>query len=205
MVILRTQPYNMSKNLLIITSVFIGLTSCNSGNNSASGKTDSTTKESKTVEKVKDAATGMDDIKETLTSLTPISAEDLKKLLPEQLGGASPSNAEVENSSGVNIASADYKLNDSTAITLSIIDCAGPAGVGIYTTQHLGMAAAEGETEEEYTKAVTINGNKGYEHCYKDDSNDCSIVWFTGNRYLVSIEGLAAAPLKQLAGQIKIK
>jgi hypothetical protein len=192
----------MIKKYTLPCLLALALLACNSdkkseGNSKAAA-------ENKAVEKVTAAAADIEDVKESLGKLTPIASDELKKMLPEKLSGAIAENAEVENSSGVNIASADYKINDSTAITLSIIDCAGPAGVGIYTTQHLGMAAAEGETEDEYTKAVSINGNKGYEHCYKED-NDCSIVWFAGGRYLVSIEGVAADKLKQLAGEVKIK
>ncbi|MEN9549118.1 MAG: hypothetical protein RIR12_1709 [Bacteroidota bacterium] len=191
---------------LILYFVALSLLACNIDKKNKTGTKDSevTTNENKSVEKVNAAAASIQNVKENLGTLSPISNEELQKMLPVKIAGALAENTTVENSSGVNIASADYKINDSTAISLSIIDCAGPAGVGIYTTQHLGMAAAEGETEDEYTKAVSINGNKGYEHCYKED-NDCSIVWFAGGRYLVSIEGVAADKLKQLAGEVKIK
>jgi hypothetical protein len=192
--------------LMLITSLFI-ISACNSagGNKEkAAPSADSTAKADADAEKIKEAAAAIDDTKEALSKLTPVSAEDLKKLLPQTISGAAQENGETENSSGANIASADYKINDSTAITLSIIDCAGPAGVGIYNTQHLGMAAAEGETEEEYTKAITINGDKGHEHCIKED-NDCTLVWFTANRYLVLLEGESAANLKKIAGELKIK
>jgi hypothetical protein len=192
----------MIKKYTLPCLLALALLACNSDKKNEGNSKAAT--ENKAVEKVTAAAAGIEDVKESLGKLTPIASDELKKMLPEKLSGAIAENAEVENSSGVNITSADYKINDSTAITLSIIDCAGPAGVGIYTTQHLGMAAAEGETEDEYTKAVSINGNKGYEHCYKED-NDCSIVWFAGGRYLVSIEGVAADKLKQLAGEVKIK
>lgn len=192
----------MIKKYTLPCLLALALLACNSDKKSEGNSKSAA--ENKAVEKVTAAAAGIEDVKESLGKLTPIASDELKKMLPEKLSGAIVENAEVENSSGVNIASADYKINDSTAITLSIIDCAGPAGVGIYTTQHLGMAAAEGETEDEYTKAVSISGNKGYEHCYKED-NDCSIVWFAGSRYLISIEGVAADKLKQLASEVKIK
>jgi hypothetical protein len=197
----------MNRLFLILTSSLFIISACNDskGSNEKTNTGGGTaTKENADAEKVKEAAASIDNTKEQLGKLTPISAEELKKLLPQTLAGAAQENGEVENSSGVNISTADYKINDSTAITLSIIDCAGPAGVGIYTTQHLGMAAAEGETEEEYTKAISINGDKGFENCSKED-NECTIVWFTSNRYLVSIEGVAAKELKKIAGELKIK
>lgn len=194
----------MNKKLLIVCLIASGAIACNSGSSTGNKNSDSTTKEEKAVEKVKEAASGIEEVKGALGKLVPISTDDLRKLLPSQISGVAPNSTEVENSSGVNIATANYKLDDTTVITLSIIDCAGPAGVGIYNSQHLSLAAAEGETENEYTKAVKVNGDKGYEHCTKDD-NMCSLAWFTGGRYLVSIEGVPTDRLKQLAGEVKIK
>jgi hypothetical protein len=70
--------------------------------------------------------------------------------------------------------------------------------------QFLSMVNAQQETDEEYTKATTINGQQGFEHCYKEE-NDCTIAWFAGGRYLVSLEGISADALKQAARSIQIK
>ncbi len=197
----------MNKLMFSFIACALFLSACDNNKNSVektSSSQDTAAKAKEDEKKVKEAAADLGDVKEELAKLSPISGDELKKLLPQTLIGSNQENGGVENSSGVNIASADYKLNDSMSLTLSIIDCAGPAGVGIYTTQHLGMAAAEGETEEEYTKAITINGDKGFENCTKED-NECALVWFTANRYLVSLEGASAAELKKIAGELKIK
>ena len=62
------------------------------------------------------------------------------------------------------------------------------------------------ETAEEYTKSIDINGGKGFEHCDKT-SNECAVVFFTGNRFLVTLEGdkIGAAALKQVTSVLKIK
>lgn len=192
------------KYVILMITAFGFLTSCGNGEgDKATVNKDSLAKVQADEEKVKKAEEGIEKAKTALDQLTPLSEADLKKLLPETLGGGAAENASVENNSGVNIATADYKISDSNTVTLSVIDCAGSAGVGIYTRQFLGMATALQDTDEEYTKETSIAGNKGYEHCSKED-NDCVINWFTGNRYLVSLEGYDASVLKKLAAELKL-
>jgi hypothetical protein len=194
----------MKQIFVAIATIFLFIGCENGGGEKTTVNKDSLDKIAAEEEKVKKAEEGMEKAKADLDKLTPLGEDDLKKLLPQTLGGGPIENASVENNSGVNIATADYKVSDSNSVTLSIIDCAGSAGVGIYTRQFLGMATALSETDEEYTKEITIAGNKGYEHCTKED-NDCVMNWFAAGRYLVSLEGYDAAVLKKLAGELKLK
>lgn len=155
---------------------------------------------------MKDAAENMEKMKDELGKLTPLSLEQLKALIPETLMGASRTSYDVNSSAGAGMATGDYQLNDSTEVKLSIYDCAGPGGAGIYSLQYMGLLNFQQENDEEYTKSVEINGLKGFEHCEKA-SNDCTITYFTGGRFLVSLEGdnVGAAALKEAASQLKIK
>ena len=55
------------------------------------------------------AAAEMEKTKEELSKLTPLSAEELKALVPEQLMGATHSDLDVNAAMGASVASADYK------------------------------------------------------------------------------------------------
>lgn len=158
-----------------------------------------------------DAATealtgGMEKKKEELMKLTPLPADQLKAMLPETFMGAARTNDEVNSSNGANLATAEYPINDSITVTLSIYDCAGSAGSGIYNMQFMALAGFQQETEEEYTKSVEIAGNSGFEQCDKT-TNDCRVSFFAADRYLVTLQGekLGAPALKHAAAQLKLK
>lgn len=157
-------------------------------------------------EQMQNAAQDMQKIKEELGNLTPLTADQLKALVPEQLMGADRTNLDVADAMGASVANADYKINDSTDIKLSIIDCAGPGGAGIYSMQYLGMFSFQEEDEEEYTKTIDFNGGKAFENC-KKTRNDCTLTYFSGGRFLITLEGdnVGIEALKDVAKGLKIK
>ncbi len=156
--------------------------------------------------KMQEAAQDMQKIKEELGNLTPLSADQLKALVPEQLMGAVRTDLDVAAAMGASTASADYKINDSTDIKLSIIDCAGPGGAGIYSMQYLGMYNFQEEDEDEYTKTIDFNGGKAFENC-KKKRNECTLTYFSGGRFLISLEGdnVGIDVLKDAALALKLK
>jgi hypothetical protein len=196
----------MIRIFTILFGVLVFLVSC--GESGSEGKeninTDSLDKVKAEEEKIKQAAEQVDKVKTALDKMTPLSQEELKALLPATLSGGSQENGEVENNAGVNIASADYAVNDSTKITLTIFDCAGSAGAGIYNQQYLSLAGSLKDSEDEYTKEISVSGQKGYEYCDKVEL-DCVVSWFAAGRYLVTLEGSNVALLKKAANEIRIK
>jgi hypothetical protein len=152
------------------------------------------------------AAEDMEKQKEKLGSLSPLSADQLKAMIPEQLMGTPRTDLDVADAMGASVASADYKINDSTKIELSIIDCAGPGGTGLYNTQYLGMLNIQEEDEEEYTKTIDFNGGKAFENCKKDRIK-CTLTYFGGGRFLIALEGdnVGIDALKQAAKGLDIK
>ncbi len=198
----------MKPYLVVLLVVAISLASCDSSNSSGKSdkiNADSLAKENAAAEKIKAAEEASEKTKDELAKLLPFTETELKALLPETLMEGSQADAEVSSSSGAFSASAKYEISDSSAVTLTIFDCGGPEGVGIYNMQYLSMVNAEEETDEEYTKPVTINGNKGMEHCDKI-TNDCTLTWFS-KRFLITLEGenTGAAKLKQAAAGLKLK
>ncbi len=155
---------------------------------------------------IQHAAEDMEKQKIELEKLTPLSLDQLKALLPETLMGVPRKSFEANASMGAGLVIGRYEINDSTDVKLNIWDCGGPAGAGIYGMQFMTMLNIQQESDEEYTKTIDFNGGKAYEHCNKRN-NDCTLNYFTGGRYLVTLEGnhVDAAALKQAASGLNIK
>lgn len=156
--------------------------------------------------KLKDAAKDMEQLKEELTKLTPLTADELKTLVPQELMGAIASDIEVNAAMGASVATANYKINDSTDLKLEIVDCAGPGGAGIFGLQYINMLNINSDDEEEYVKTIDFNNGKAFENC-KKNRNRCTLAYFSGNRFLVSLRGdnVGIDALKDLAKGLKIK
>ena len=199
----------MKQLSLFLLAAIVLLAACN--NNKSKDTTTFASengKEKVTVDmkQLQNAAGEMEKQKAELEKLTPLTIDQLKALIPEKLMGATRTNYEATSAMGASLAKGDYKINDSTEVRLNIYDCAGPGGAGIYSLQYLGMMNMEQDSDEEYTKTIDFNGGKAFEHCEKV-SNDCTITWFTGGRFLVSLEGdhIGADALKQAARGLNIK
>ncbi len=189
---------------LFLLVIALQIMSCE--NKKKTSDTGTTGKEKTDTKKKDDAVTDEQAVKDSLEKMTPLSLEKFSALVPEQLMGASRSNNNVSAAMGANLATADYVLNDSTTIDLSIYDCAGPGGAGIYSTQYQSMINSPQESDEEYTKTTDLMGGKAYEHCEKA-TNNCSLTWFARDRFLVILEGEHVRPdiLKQAARALNIK
>ena len=156
--------------------------------------------------KMEKASAEMQKMSEDLQKLSPLSLDQLKAMIPEELMGGKRSSYNATSAMGTGVVNAEYKINDSTDIKLMVYDCAGPGGAGIYSMQYLGMFNMESENEHEYTKTIEFNGGKAIEKCQKD-RNDCSLTYFTGTRFLVELEGdnVGINGLKQAANSLNIK
>jgi hypothetical protein len=198
----------MKKICFASLSLLLLLTACNNNKTASEGAgTGKDTLAAADAQKTSDAATAaMDKQKEELEKLSPVSLDVLKGMLPETFMGGSRTNLDANSNNGASLATGEYAINDSMQVVVNIFDCAGPGGAGIYTMQFQSLESSQQETSEEYTKATSINGNKGYEHCDKV-SNDCTVTYFTANRYLVVLEGkgVGAPALRAAAGQLKVK
>ena len=156
--------------------------------------------------KVKDAAKDMQQLKEELSNLTPLSPDELKAKVPEQLMDAAASDVDVNVAMGATVANADYKINDSTNLKLEIVDCAGPGGAGMFGMQYLDMINVNSDDKDEYVKTIDLNGGKAFESCKKKDIK-CSITFLSGNRFLVSLRGdnVGINALKDIAMKLNLK
>jgi hypothetical protein len=193
---------------LLISSVAIILLAAGCNNNKKPGDITIKGKDGESVtinpndlaEKANEVKAGM----EELQKLKPYTLDEMKTLVPAEIMGIPQSDHDAVSFSGVSQASAKYKMNDSTSIELSIMDCAGAAGYGMYTMRLL--ANFEQDNDEEYTKSTEFNGGKAVENC-KKKRNDCNFTFFSGNRFMVILDGnnVGIGKLKEIAGGLNIK
>ncbi len=199
----------MKINFRLLTVSILLLTGCNNkkSNNTSSGViNDSIDKLKIEAEKIQQATDDMQALKDELVKLSPLTAGELKAIFPTALINTPASEVEIGTAMGATSAEAKYIINDSTNIEISIIDCAGSGGAGIYSMQYLGMLNADQEDEEEYTKTIDFNGGKAFENCRKD-KNECTLTYFSSGRLLISLEGdnVGINTLKDVAMMLKLK
>ena len=158
------------------------------------------------VNQMQDAASEMQKATEDLQKLPPLSLDQLKALIPEELMGGKKTRYNATSAMGAGMATAEYKINDSMDIKLTLYDCGGPGGAGIYSMQYLGMMNMESESEDEYTKSIDFNGGRAFEQC-KKTRVECTLTYFAGGRFLVSLNGdnVNADGLKQAAKSLNVK
>jgi hypothetical protein len=149
----------------------------------------------------------MKDRSEELQKLTPLSLDELKAALPEEIMGAKKDNMEATKMAGLaNFSKADYRTNDSTKVELTIFDCAGTEGAGYYNMAFLGMMSFEKDNEDEYSKTTDFKGDRAIETCQKKRSH-CELTFFGKERYMVTLKGdnVGMDTLKKIGGDLNLK
>jgi hypothetical protein len=196
----------MKKASSLILAAVLLLAACNNNKPKTATITTDDGKVTFDANKMQSAAEDMEKQKKELEKLSPLTIDQLKAMIPETLMGAKRTNFQASTTMGAGLATGEYQINDSTNVKLNIYDCAGTAGAGIYSLQYLGMMNIQQESDDEYTKTVDFNGGKAYEHCNKS-SNECTITYFSGGRFLVTLEGdhVGADALKDAAKGLNIK
>jgi len=196
----------MRKLLFGATAFLLITAACK--NNKKPGDVTITEKDGETITvNTKDVAKNAEQMKsniEELQKLKPLSLEELKALIPAEIMGAKQDDYNAVNYAGYGQASARYKINDSAKINLNVIDCAGNAGAGLYNMRML--MNFEQDNENEYIKSTSFNDQKAIESC-KKKRNECSFTYFSGNRFMVVLEGdnVNIDQLKDVAKGLNIK
>jgi hypothetical protein len=145
---------------------------------------------------------------EELKKLTPLTLDQLKALLPEELIGMKRSNFNANTAMGFAVADATYKGegDENKELKLTIWDCAGEAGAGFYTLTYWSQFNMQSESDDGYTKSVSFNGGKAIES-YKKGQNQYNLTFTSGDRLLVSVEGenIGLDAVKQAAQSLSLK
>jgi hypothetical protein len=201
------------KQLLVYTfAASFVFTACNSGpkvksvEKNEDGTTTTTSYNVENLEKMSSNSDEMTTKMEELKKLQPLSLEQLKGLLPEELNGIKRTNYNTQNSMGYAIAEGDYQGEDNKGLKVVIYDCAGEAGAGMYSLTYWGAMNFQQESEKEYTKTIDFNGGKAIEN-FKKDANLSTLTYVANDRLVVVITGnnMDPAAVKDAAQKLSLK
>ena len=147
---------------------------------------------------------------ETLKKMTPLTNEELKALLPEELLGLKRKELSVGDNAMMQLASAEAKYSDGDQkkIKLEIMDGAGETGSAMVSILMMSFNMnKEKITETGYEKTAEINGNKAI---IKENSGEnyvnSSIQMVAKNRYLITLigDGISYDDLEKALNQLKL-
>ena len=159
---------------------------------------------------VNSAAAVSDDMQkkmEELKKLTPLTTDQLKTLLPEELMGLKRTSFNANSMMGFASAEARYKNeNDEKEIELNILDCAGEAGAGVYSLSYWTKMSMQSESDNGYTKTVDFDGNKAVE-TYDKAGDRYELTYVASDRLLVTMKGEKTGldAIKQAAQGLNLK
>lgn len=176
----------MKKLCIYFLSGFIFFSACKPKTTVTSD--DGNTKVSVDLENVQNTADEMNKKIEELKKLTPLTVAQLKAMLPEELLGIKRTNFNSTSAMGFATAEAEYQKDDTTSLHLTIWDCAGEAGSGIYALNYWTKMSMESESEDGYTKTVEFMGGKAIED-YKKYNEAYTLTYTSNDRLMVTMKG----------------
>lgn len=160
--------------------------------------------------KVSGSVNKMSENIETLKKLTPLTNEELKSVLPENLLGLKRFELSVGDASMMNLVSAEarYKDENNNRIELQLMDGAGETGSAMVSMMMLGLNVDKDKiTETGYEKSADIDGMHAIISEDKDGENVRSkIQLIAKNRYLMTLDGtgLSYEELKSALSEINM-
>ncbi|HVZ57399.1 MAG TPA: hypothetical protein VG870_12115 [Chitinophagaceae bacterium] len=179
----------MRRFLPLLLCAGLALAACKSRNTTTITSDDGKTKVKLDLTEASRASSDMEKKMEELKKLTPLTTDQLKAMLPDELLGMKRSSFNANSMMGFASADATYKkADDSQQIRLSIFDCAGEAGAGIYSLNYWTKMSVQSENEDGYTKTVDFNGQKAVESYHKSEDS-YELTYTAADRLLVTIRG----------------
>jgi len=143
---------------------------------------------------------------EELKKLTPLTLDQLKALLPEELNGMKRKEFNTSSALGYAFGQAKYEKDDTTEIELTIYDCAGEAGAGIYGLNYWTKMNMQSESSNGYTKTIDLSGTKAVES-FEKGSNQYTLTYTANERLLVVLTGrnTGTDALRNVAKNLNLK
>ena len=193
-------------SLLLMATVAIA--ACNSDKKISHTETSddgTTTTTSLDVADLSESADEITQKMEALKQLAPLTLDQLKALLPEEIAGIKRSSFNANTTMGFAMAEADYEKDDNTELKMMIYDCAGEAGSGIFGMSYWTKMNMQQESDDGYVKTVSFNGDKAVE-TYQKGSNESTLTYVVAERLLVTLTGhnMSADDLKSVGENLKL-
>lgn len=198
----------MKQLLFFATSLFF-FASCNNDKKiTTKEKNDdgTTTTTSYDLGNVEKNANDMTKKMEKLKALKPLSLDELKALLPEEIAGIKRTSFNTSSTMGFAVSQGEYKKDDSTEINVAIYDGAGEAGAGMYAMMYMTKLNMQSESSDGYTRTIDFKGEKAVE-TYEKASNQNTLTYLANDRLLVVLSGrnVDAQALREVAENLNLK
>jgi hypothetical protein len=155
-----------------------------------------------TVKKMEESANKAEDLKK----LTPLSIEQVKALIPNEVLGMPRTSFEGNSSAGYATAKGTYKGEGDKAVDIEVIDCAGEMGSMIYYGRFFSLWNFERSDDNGYEKTVDFNGGKSIEK-YSKSNERYELTSFANERFFVHVEGekVGLDDIKKVAKDLNLK
>jgi hypothetical protein len=125
---------------------------------------------------------------EELKKLPPLSIDQVKALIPNELLGMPRTSFDANSAAGYATAKGTYKGDGDKELNIEIIDCAGEMGSLIYNTRFFAFWNYQHEDDNGYEKTTDFNGGKAVEK-YTKSSERYELTSFSNDRFIVHVEG----------------
>ena len=197
------------KRVFISLLVFIAIAACKGRNDKITIKDEKGNKATIDVSSVSEAAKKIEENAneaEKLKKLTPLSIDQIKALIPEELLGMKRSSFSANSAMGVAVGEGTYKGDDDKQLKLEVIDCAGETGAAWYNMRFFALWNFQQEDDNGYQKTVDFNGGKAVEK-YSKSNDRYEFTYFSNDRFIVQLEGekVGLDAIKQVANNISLK
>lgn len=145
----------------------------------------------KALDKLADSAEDVEKIQKELEAKTPLSNDEMKTLVPEELDGMKRRSFTVGSplAVGMNMAEATYAKEEQEAVSLSILDGAGETGAGIVSLALMSLSMdREEQTESGFSKTTKIGGNRATVKENKGEGwVESELTTVISNRYIITL------------------
>ena len=199
----------MKRVFVSLMALCIVFAACKSRNDKITIKDEKGNKATIDVSGINEAAKKMEENAgeaEKLKKLTPLTIDQVKALIPNELLGMQRSSFSANSAMGVSVGKGTYKGDGDKELNIEIIDCAGEVGSTWYTMRYFSLWNFQQEDDNGYQKTIDFNGGKAIEK-YTKSNDRYELTYFGNDRFIVQIDGekVGLDGIKQVASNLNLK
>jgi len=199
----------MKRVLIFLSAIAIVFTACKGKSDKITIKDEKGNTASVSVSSINEAAKKIEENAnkaEELKKLPPLSIDQVKALIPNELLGMPRTSFDANSAAGYATAKGTYKGDGDKRLDVEIIDCAGEMGSLIYNTRFFAMWNYQHEDDNGYEKTVDFNGGKAVEK-YTKSNEQYELTSFSNDRFVVHVEGekVPLDDIRKVASNLNLK
>ena len=199
----------MKRIFVSLLAICIVFAACKGRNDKITVKDEKGNKATIDVSSVNEAAKKIEESAneaEKLKKLTPLSIDQVKALIPNELLGMQRSSFSANSAMGVSVGKGTYKGDGDKELDIEIIDCAGEMGASWYTMRYFALWNFQQEDDNGYQKTIDFNGGKAIEK-YTKSNDRYELTYFGNDRFIVNVDGekVGLEAVKQVASNLSLK